>query len=214
VVDAAELPVADPRQRAGGTRSRAGNAMGRTRAAVLSGAVLAIEKHGLRRMTMADVAAAAGVAKATLYNHFRAKPDVVVAVVEAESRALADACAVVAARDGLAAALAYAAETVSAHAALRRVVAEEPAEALALLTLSGRGRAVADELTARVCAHAGVDLDEAGRDVIRRWVLSHVADPVDSGDSDTGGVREAAEVLAAAVTSSPAPSAAPYVGGA
>ena len=36
-----------------GTHSRAGNAMGRTRAAVLEGATRAVEKYGSRKATMA-----------------------------------------------------------------------------------------------------------------------------------------------------------------
>ena len=54
-------PSALPR-RERGLRSRAGNAMGRTRAAVLDGAARAVEKHGARRATMSDIASFAGVA--------------------------------------------------------------------------------------------------------------------------------------------------------
>jgi AcrR family transcriptional regulator len=171
--------------------------MGRTRAALLAGAVVAIEKHGLRRMTMADVAAAAGVAKATLYNHFRAKPDVVAAVAEAEARALAEACAAVAERDGLAAALGCAAEAVSGHPAVRRVAEEEPAVLLALLAPSGPARTLGEELTARVAAAAGVRLDEAGRELVRRWVVSHAVDP-----ADPRAAQAAARLVASAVAAS------------
>jgi len=169
--------------------------MGRTRAALIAGAVEAIEKHGLRRMTMGDVAAAAGVAKATLYNHFRAKPDVVSAVVRAEAGALADACLALAERDGLAAALAYAADTLSAHAALRRVVDEEPAVALGLLVPRGSAREMADDAVRRVAASAGARLGPAAVDLVCRWVLSHAVDP-----APAEATREAAELVAAAVT--------------
>jgi len=54
-VDPSAAPV---RER--GVHSRAGNAMQRTRAAVLDGAVRAVEKHGARRTTMADIAMLAG----------------------------------------------------------------------------------------------------------------------------------------------------------
>ena len=59
-------------------RSRAGNAMGRTRAAALDGARRVIAEHGLRKATMGDVAVRGGLAKATLYNHFRTKDELVV----------------------------------------------------------------------------------------------------------------------------------------
>jgi AcrR family transcriptional regulator len=82
-----------PPRRSGGTRSRAGNAMARTRAGLLDGARRAVGARGTRRTTMNDIAAQAGVAKATLYNHFRTKDDVWSALVEAEVRALAAECA-------------------------------------------------------------------------------------------------------------------------
>ena len=129
-VDPSPEPLADAsaaplRQR--GLRSRAGNAMERTRAAALDGAVRAVEKHGARRATMADIAALAGIAKGTLYNHFRTKDAVYAGAVEAGVRALADEAGA-AARDDMADALALAAERLGSHPALRRVAAEEPAK--------------------------------------------------------------------------------------
>ena len=52
---------------------------------LLTGAARAFADHGLRRSTMQSVAAAAGVAKATLYNHFRTKDDVVTALLRPSS---------------------------------------------------------------------------------------------------------------------------------
>src|SRR5947209_6872486 len=66
-----------------GTRTRAGNAMSRTRTALLGGAARAVEVSGTK-ITMAQVAAAGGVAKATLYNHFRTRGAVLAALVEHE----------------------------------------------------------------------------------------------------------------------------------
>jgi AcrR family transcriptional regulator len=75
---ASDAPV-----RPAGTRSRAGNAMGRTRQALLRGAAAAVAAHGTR-VTMAEVATAAGVAKATLYNHLRTREEVLQAVLANE----------------------------------------------------------------------------------------------------------------------------------
>src|SRR5437763_801411 len=83
-VAAAAAPV---RER--GVHSRAGNAMQRTRAAVIEGAVRAVEKHGARKTTMSDIAMLAGIAKGTLYNHFRTKEAVYAAAAEAGVRSLA-----------------------------------------------------------------------------------------------------------------------------
>ena len=76
-------PIASRRDRrcgVVGTRTRAGNAMNRTRAALLDGARRAVEMSGTK-ITMAQVAASAGVAKATLYNHFRTRDAVLSALV-------------------------------------------------------------------------------------------------------------------------------------
>ena len=79
-----------PPVREAGVHSRAGNAMQRTRSALLDGAVRAIEKHGARRATMADIAMLAGVAKGTLYNHFRTKEAIYTATADAALRSLCE----------------------------------------------------------------------------------------------------------------------------
>ncbi len=92
--------------RAAGTRSRAGNAMNRTRSALLDGARQAVATSATK-ITMAQVATAAGVAKATLYNHFRTREAVLAALLADEvgrliengaDRPLADALADTAAK--------------------------------------------------------------------------------------------------------------------
>src|SRR4051794_11913933 len=108
--------------RAPGTRTRAGNAMTRTRAALLAGAARAVEVSGTK-ITMAQVAAAGGVAKATLYNHFRTRDAVLAALVIAQVDALVDA------QQGkpLDAALGDAAVAISAHPVRRGLARVEPA---------------------------------------------------------------------------------------
>src|SRR3954447_15000654 len=73
-----------------GTRTRAGNAMDRTRAALLAGAARAVAASGTK-ITMAQVATAAGVAKATLYNHFRTREAVLAALVLPQGDEIIDA---------------------------------------------------------------------------------------------------------------------------
>ncbi|MDX6230280.1 MAG: TetR/AcrR family transcriptional regulator [Frankiales bacterium] len=110
--------------------------MGRTRTGILEATGRAVEKYGVRRATMGDVASVAGIAKGTLYNHFRTKGDLLTAAVAAGVDALADDCVALAqgrGEQGLTRALRHAAETLSAHPALVRVAAEEPAELVRLL---------------------------------------------------------------------------------
>jgi AcrR family transcriptional regulator len=149
--------------------------MARTRAAVLDGAARAVEKHGARKATMADIASLAGIAKGTLYNHFRAKEAVYGAALDGGIRTIAAEC-VAAAREDLAEALGLAADRLGGHPALRRIAAEEPVVLAALMTptdmpLWGLARAsVRDVLVA-----AGVATSASSIDLVVRWLTSFIA---------------------------------------
>jgi AcrR family transcriptional regulator len=149
--------------------------MARTRAAVLDGAARAVEKYGARKATMADIASLAGIAKGTLYNHFRAKEAVYAAALDAGIRGLAVECTA-AAREDLVDALSIAAERIGSNPALRRVAADEPMVLASLTTptdmpLWGLVRAsVRDVLVA-----GGVATSAASIDLVVRWLTSFVA---------------------------------------
>jgi AcrR family transcriptional regulator len=169
-VDPSAAPV---RER--GVRSRAGNAMQRTRGAVLDGAVRAVEKHGARRTTMADIAMLAGIAKGTLYNHFRTKEAVYAAAIDAGVAALVEECVAVAG-DDLAEALAQAAERVGGHPALRRIAAEEPVVLAGLVTIDdGPAWARVRAGVARVLQVARRDASVGSVELVLRWLVSFVA---------------------------------------
>jgi len=171
-IDPSAAPV---RER--GVHSRAGNAMQRTRAAVLDGAVRAVEKHGARRTTMADIAMLAGIAKGTLYNHFRTKEAVYAAAVDAAVQSLGEECVTVAA-DDLAEALALAAERISGSAALRRIATDEPAVLSALTSIGDDGAwATARTMGHDVLRAAGAHDDASSVDLVLRWLVSFVAVP-------------------------------------
>jgi AcrR family transcriptional regulator len=157
-----------------GLRSRAGNAMARTRAAVLDGTARAVEKHGARRASMSDIATLSGIAKGTLYNHFRAKDDVYAATLQAGIASLAEECVTVA-RDDLADALALAAERLGSHPALRRITGDEPAVRSALTTVGdGIGWDSARSAVRDVLVAAGADSSAASVDCALRWLTSFV----------------------------------------
>lgn len=158
-----------------GVHSRAGNAMQRTRAAVLDGAVRAVEKHGARKATMSDIAILAGIAKGTLYNHFRAKDAVYAAALESGVRSLTQECEA-AARENIAEALAGAAERLSSHPALRRIAADEPAVLAALVTPTDAPIwATARAGIAAVLTAGGRRADDAAVDLVLRWLVSYIA---------------------------------------
>jgi AcrR family transcriptional regulator len=180
-------------QRAGGTRSRAGNAMARTRSGLLDGALRAVSRHGTRRSTMYDIATLAGVAKATLYNHFRTKDDVWSALVESEVRGIAAECAELPLVD----ALAQAAVRLSEHAALRRVAETEPTALAGLLARrpqSAGWRAAEEAVRDRLAAAC-----LGGDDLVLRWLSSYLATP-----SRPGPIRTAAEALLRGLPPAPA----------
>lgn len=156
--------------RAAGTRSRAGNAMNRTRAALLDGARRAVEVSGTR-ITMAQVAVSAGVAKATLYNHFRTREAVLSALLADEVTRLAAAVA----DDPLPEALATTARTLAAHPLLRSLARLEPATlaVLACVDTTAEGWRTGREAVERALAADG----RAGTDTVLRWLSTFVVSP-------------------------------------
>lgn len=175
------------RSRLRGTRVRAGNAMARTRAALLDAAVRLIAEHGTRRTSMTDIAQAAGIAKGTLYNHFRNKDEVFAALVEAEIALIADQCRGTELED----ALAIAALALDTHPALRRVADEDPAALSALVGAhpNAGGRRVALAAAAEVLAACG--RDPRGAELVVRWLGSHLAAP-DPDDAEASALLLAA----------------------
>jgi AcrR family transcriptional regulator len=195
-VDPSALP-----QRERGLHSRAGNAMARTRGAVLDGAARAVEKHGARRTTMSDIATLSGIAKGTLYNHFRTKDAVYAAAVDSGVASLTEECAAVA-RDDLAEALALAAEQIASHPALRRIAADEPATLAAFVTLGdGPVWQTARRGVATVLDAAGRQPSDAAVELVLRWLATY------TGGSSAGAEEQAALVAASLPDAAPAQAA-------
>jgi AcrR family transcriptional regulator len=130
--------------------------MTRTRDGLLDGALSTIEREGLRRFTMAAVCTRSGVAKATLYNHFRTKPDVLLALV---SREVDRTAAAALAGDGTAAdALDRAAAYLGGIGAARRVARDDPGALVPLLAPGdGPGWSHARQQVAAVLGVGGGD---------------------------------------------------------
>ena len=195
---AAAYPSDAPlRQR--GTRTRSGNAMERTRTAILAAALRCLEADGVRKTTMGDVSVATGIAKATLYNHFRTKPDLLAALVDDQVAMLAAACTALAsvgqtsvgqtsvgqaAEAGgggrLDAALIHAGRTIADSAALRRLAAEEPALLLPLL-VPGPGRAWLQSRAAvgDVLLAAGLPAAAQAVEAVLRWLVGQLLWPME-----------------------------------
>ncbi|HVU93485.1 MAG TPA: TetR family transcriptional regulator [Jatrophihabitans sp.] len=161
-----------PPVRERGTRTRAGNAMNRTRAALLAGAARAVESSGTK-ITMAQVAAEAGVAKATLYNHFRTREAGLAGLLAAEVEALVTA----AAGQPPAPALVEAAAAISDHPVRRALQRLEPGVLAAL----GRIDPAADgwQRARAAVADALGPQSRSGTDLVLRWLASFLLTPAD-----------------------------------
>ena len=106
---------------------------------ILDAAVEAATVHGIERMVVADVAKRAGLSRATVYNHFATKDELVAAAVRREATTLIDA--VVAAsseeedlREALRVAVMTTLRLARQHPLLDRVVRAEPERLVPLLT--------------------------------------------------------------------------------
>ncbi len=171
--------------------------MGRTHEAALRGASAAVAKYGSRKATMGDIAALAGIAKATLYNHFRTREDIYAAVAEAEVNAIAIAARAKLA-DGFDAAVAEAARLLSDHAALRRVATDDPSTLVAIAS-PGDGAAwtAARAQVTVALTQAGYEATPAAVDVVLRYLVSQVLAP-----STPAERAEAAPLITRAVSGS------------
>jgi AcrR family transcriptional regulator len=169
-----------------GVHARGGNGMDRTRRGQLAGAAGAFAEHGVRGTSMQAIAAAAGVAKGTLYNHFRTKDDVLRVLLRTELDRLAD-LATALPRDQALAALA---DELGAHPVLRRVADDEPG---VLAALTGVGGERWSQLTGRLAAALRIRPDAA--ELAARWLLGVVLQPGHPLDRH----RQAARLAAALV---------------
>jgi len=142
--------------------------LGRTRSGLLDGAARAFAAEGLRATTMQSIARAAGVAKGTLYNHFRTKDEVARSLLARELRRLADDAA---ARPP-AAALAGLADELAGHPVLRRLRVTDPGVLVELLAVPAERWAA---LTADLAAVLGVPADAA--ELPARWLLGVALQP-------------------------------------
>ncbi len=148
--------------------ARAGVAMSRTRRGLLTGARTAFAERGLKKTTMQHVAAAAGVAKATLYNHFRTKDDVAHALIAFEL----DRLAALAAELPLTVAVPALAEEVGAHPVLRRLAETEPE---VLVQMMGLDAARWGDVVLTLAAALRISRPEA--ELVCRWLLGLVLQP-------------------------------------
>lgn len=166
--------------------------MGRSRAAALEGARRVFAENGIRKASMGDVAVRGGLAKATLYNHFRTKADLIAGLVSDDVAELTSDCCDLA-RDDLATALTRAADVVAQHPVF---VGLRKAEPTALLAAASPGDGMAWQSiraqVALVLDAADVSSSAESVDLVCRWLASHVTSP----GTSTGRAAQAGVIFA------------------
>lgn len=106
-----------------------------TASRILDGALRAAENHGVRKLTMDDIAGAAGLARITLYSHYRSKDALVAAVVSREQQRFFAHLEAVGSQyadldDRLVETFAVGVRAMRQHALLQRMLRSEPAAIL------------------------------------------------------------------------------------
>jgi AcrR family transcriptional regulator len=138
-----------------------------------------VARYGIRKTTMVDVASKSGVAKATLYNHFRTKDDVLAALVEQQLSDLIGACVTTASADGLAVAFAHGASEIGSHPSLRKAAEDEQSLLAPLATPSdSRGWQAARAGVAAVLTAGGAPSGPVQVELVLRWYTSQVLWPL------------------------------------
>ena len=155
--------------------------MGRARAGILAGARTTIIQGGVRRMTMSAVAERGGVAKATVYNHFRSRGELLDGLLADELAQLLQ----VAARAGSDPTdqLAAAAYSLAQNPMLDAIRQHEP-EVLAGLTgfatsdVAERWDGAVASVRELLVGH-GLRSDDDAVDFLLRWLLAVVLAPAE-----------------------------------
>jgi AcrR family transcriptional regulator len=132
-------------------------------AKVVDGALRAIARYGLTKLTVDDVAREAGISRATLYRYFPGRGAVLAAVVAAETeslqRGLDEALGeTTTLAEALAAVAGFGARAFADHAALQHLLATEPGTVLPHLCFTGADSLLgvaADRIAPHLCRFMG-----------------------------------------------------------
>lgn len=155
----------------------------RSRIAILSGAKIVITEVGSYESNMLDIAARAKVSRATVYNHFSDKEEMMLSLLESEIRRLFDlAKKAPTKRD----ALYILSIEISKDPALRKMVQTDPLDIAKFVTMSDHPlwTLVKDSLITLFGESAGVVL---------HWLIGQIASPL----SPAGSARQADQMARA-----------------
>ena len=146
----------------------------RSRTAILAGAKIVIGEVGSYESNMIDIAARAQVSRATVYNHFADKEEMMLSLLESEILRLADlAKAATSTKD----ALLVLSREISGDVALRKMTVTDPTDIAAFITIGAHPLwAVVQESLTKIFG-----LDNSS--LVLRWLLGQVASPLTPAES-------------------------------
>jgi AcrR family transcriptional regulator len=165
----------------GGTPADPRAASPEVTARVVDGALRAIARFGLGKLTVDDVAREAGISRATLYRYFPGRGAVLAAVIRTETErlqqgldeALADVATLA---EALAAVAGFGARAFADHAALQHLLATEPGAVLPHLCFAGADNLLtvaADRIGPHLCRFMGPLQARRTGEWLARIVLSY-----------------------------------------
>jgi AcrR family transcriptional regulator len=148
----------------------------KSRAAIFNGAKLIIAEVGNYQSNIADIALRSEVSKATIYNQFADKAEMMECLVESEVIRLTQVALAASSRQEALFALSTA---ISQDEALRKLTQSDPSDIAKLVTISNH--------PTWVLAHQGIakifGADSAACGVILRWLIGQIASPITQGES-------------------------------
>jgi AcrR family transcriptional regulator len=146
----------------------------RSRTAILAGAKIVIGEVGSYESNMVDIAARAQVSRATVYNHFADKEEMMFSLLESEILRLADlAKSAGSTKDSL---LGLSRE-ISGDKALRKMTETDPTDIAAFVTVGAHPLwAVVQESLTKIF---GID----NSSLVLHWLLGQVASPLTPAES-------------------------------
>ena len=170
------------------TYARQRDTSNKSRVAILAGAKLVIAKVGNYQSNIADIAVSAQVAKATIYNQFADKAEMMESLVESEVIRLTElALAASSRQEGLA----LLSNAISQDLALRKLVESDPSDIARLVTITNH--------PTWVLVHQGIakvfGTDSAACGVILRWLIGQIASPITEEESVAQARRLAASLF-------------------
>jgi AcrR family transcriptional regulator len=148
----------------------------KSRAAIFNGAKLIIAEVGNYQSNIADIALRSEVSKATIYNQFADKAEMMECLVESEVIRLTQVALAASSRQEALFALSTA---ISQDEALRKLTQSDPSDIARLVTISNH--------PTWVLAHQGIakifGADSAACGVILRWLIGQIASPITQEES-------------------------------